>query len=132
MYQILEELLYQNLISCHSHIYYENWEDISLNHFPKLSLKWSCNRWEPVLICLSLFLISAIDSKFDPAVISLVLVLCTFNLRPVSYLRGTEISDIHEHYIPLDTPYLISPLCWVAWTTLITVWSLVQLCNTFC
>ena len=39
MYQISKELLYRNLTSCHSHLYYENQIDILLNYFSKLSLK---------------------------------------------------------------------------------------------
>ena len=40
MYQILEELLYRILATCHSHLYYNDDIDV-YNHFPKLELK--CN-----------------------------------------------------------------------------------------
>ena len=33
----------------------------------------------------------------------------------------TDIRDIHDHCIPLDVPYLLSPWQWMTWNTLIIV-----------
>ena len=40
-------------------------------------------------------------------------------LLELSNVQQTDISDMHVHCIPLEIPYLISPLWWVAWTTFI-------------
>ena len=42
-------------------------------------------------------------------------------LTDLNNVQQTDISDIHEHCIPLNIPYLISPWWWVAWTTFITL-----------
>ena len=31
-------------------------------------------------------------------------------------VQPTDICAIHAHWIPLDSPYFVSPWCWVAWT----------------